>query len=84
MKYIVLSILFRYEKELLQTQWNSVRKGAIVGVFWGWVTFLSYVVYCVGFFFGSLLMSYKNQGIFNLSDILIVSNLQHRSIKKQL
>ncbi|CAF2124172.1 unnamed protein product, partial [Rotaria magnacalcarata] len=64
----------RYERELYQTRWSSIRQGAIFGIFVGWLSFTTYIVYSVGFIFGSIFMSYEQDNIINISDILIVVN----------
>ena len=74
---MLLSFAFRYEKELHPTRWSSVRQGAIFGVFVGWLSLLTYIVYSVGFIFGSILMSYENHNTFTISDILVVSDLYY-------
>ncbi|UJR34425.1 hypothetical protein I4U23_021832 [Adineta vaga] len=61
----------RYEKELDPTCWSSIRKGAVYGVFNGWLSLTTYLVFALGFIFGSILMSYGKHE-FNLSNILIV------------
>jgi hypothetical protein len=76
----VLTITFRYERELHPTRWSSIRQGALVGVFVGWLSLLSYLVYAVGFIFGSILMSSKSNNTFNISDILVVSALYQKII----
>jgi hypothetical protein len=68
-----VSVEFRYEKELHSTRWRSVRQGAIFGIFVGWLSLISYIVYSVGFIFGSILMSDKTDKTSNISDILVVS-----------
>ena len=65
---------FSYEKELGRTRWNSVRKGAAYSVYMGWLFFVTYIIYSVGFIFGSILMSYKEQTEINISDVLVVSS----------
>jgi hypothetical protein len=65
-------IIFRYERELDFGRWNSLRKGAIFGIFIGWLSFITYIIYSVGFIFGFIVMSYDNS--LNISDILIVRN----------
>ncbi|CAF1055230.1 unnamed protein product [Rotaria sordida] len=61
----------RYERELYPTRWSTIRKGAVFGLFTGWLSLTGYLVYAVAFIAGSLLMSQKNQHILNISDILI-------------
>ena len=77
MKLISLLLMFRYEKELETTLWSSIRQGATYGIFTGWMFFISYIVYAVGFIFGSILMSYKSSNALNISDILVVSFSYH-------
>ncbi len=69
---------------MVKTQWNDVRKGAILGIFAGWVAFISCVVYCVGFIFAAIRMSHENQDIVDLSDVIVVSNSYNQSTKKQI
>jgi uncharacterized membrane protein YobD (UPF0266 family) len=64
---------FRYDKELERTRWSSIRQGATFGIFVGWLSLITYIVYSVGFIFGSILMSYTNHNTMNISDILVVS-----------
>jgi len=44
------------------------------GVFAGWLSLVTYIIYSLGFIFGSILMSYGNHQILSLSDIFVVSN----------
>jgi hypothetical protein len=81
-RVLFISIAFRYEKELHQTLWSSVRKGAVFGIFMGWLSLVTYTVYAVGFIFGSIFVSYGDHNIFNISDILVVSDLYQKSTKK--
>lgn len=80
----VVSVTFRYERELHPTRWSSIRQGAWFGIFVGWVSLISYIVYAVGFIFGSILMSYKDHTKINISDIIIVSNSYYRINQKHL
>ncbi|CAF4533187.1 unnamed protein product, partial [Rotaria sp. Silwood2] len=61
----------RYEKELDTTRWNSIRQGALFGIFTGWLFLSSSLAYSVGFIFGSLLISPKFSHSLNISDILV-------------
>ncbi|CAF3218820.1 unnamed protein product [Rotaria sp. Silwood2] len=63
--------LFAYGKELYPTRWSSIRQGAVFGIYTGWISFIVYIVYAIGFIFGSLLMSSKTHNL-NISDILVV------------
>ncbi|CAF1564085.1 unnamed protein product, partial [Adineta steineri] len=71
----------RYEKELSPTRWSNIRKGALFGVFVGWLSLVNYIVYAVGFIFGSLLMSYGgyNHNI-SISDILVCVSISAQCI----
>ncbi|CAF4682311.1 unnamed protein product, partial [Rotaria sp. Silwood2] len=60
-----------YEKELDTTRWNSIRQGALFGIFTGWLFLSSSLAYSVGFIFGSLLISPKFSHSLNISDILV-------------
>ncbi|CAF4260421.1 unnamed protein product, partial [Rotaria sordida] len=62
----------RYDRELYSTRWSSIRKGAVLGIYTGWLSLITYLVYSVGFIFGSLLMSHKNDHTLNISDILVI------------
>ncbi|CAF1469718.1 unnamed protein product, partial [Rotaria sordida] len=62
----------RYAKELPPTRWSSIRQGAMFGVFTGVLTLITYLVYSVGFFFGSLFMSDRAHHSSDISDILVV------------
>ncbi|CAF1156838.1 unnamed protein product, partial [Rotaria sordida] len=62
----------RYEKELNPTGRSSIRQGAVFGVYVGCLSLISYLVYAVGFIFGSLLMSSKSHNSLNISDIIII------------
>lgn len=66
-------LLFRYERELQYIRWSNVRQGAVFGVFMGWVSLITYIVYAVGFIFGSILVSQGNHDQLSISSILIVS-----------
>ncbi|CAF4380045.1 unnamed protein product, partial [Rotaria sp. Silwood2] len=61
-----------YDKELNRTHWSSIRQGAMFGIFIGWISLTTCLVYAVGFIFGSLLMSQKIDDSMNISDILVV------------
>lgn len=65
---------FSYEKELTRTRWTAVRKGAVFGIYVGWLFFVTYIIYALGFMSGSFLMSRNDQTRFNISDILVVSH----------
>jgi hypothetical protein len=83
-KYVVVSVVIRYAKELNQIRWNGVRKGAAFGLFVGWLTLVAYIMDSVAFIYGSILMSYDNQNTFDIGDILAVSDSYYKSTKKQL
>ncbi|CAF3866704.1 unnamed protein product [Rotaria magnacalcarata] len=65
----------RYEKELEPTRWSSIRLGAVLGIFTGWLSLLVYLVYAVGFIFGSLLISRKRNRNIDISDILVIVSI---------
>ncbi|UJR18771.1 hypothetical protein I4U23_005677 [Adineta vaga] len=69
----------RYEKELDPACWSNIRKGAVFGIFEGWLQLASYLVFAVGFIFGSMLMSYGKHGL-DLSNILIVVMMFSRCV----
>ncbi|CAF1318246.1 unnamed protein product [Rotaria sordida] len=62
----------RYDRELYSTRWSNIRKGAVFGIFNGWSSLIIYLMYSIGFIFGSLLMSYKDDHTLNISDIFVV------------
>ncbi|CAF1382423.1 unnamed protein product, partial [Adineta steineri] len=65
----------QYEKELKLNEWCTVRKNAAFGAYNGWLFFISFLVYSIGFTFGSILMSYGNHRTLTISEILIVVNM---------
>ncbi|CAF4954974.1 unnamed protein product, partial [Rotaria sp. Silwood1] len=67
--------LFEYEKELSSSHWNSIRHGAMFGIYSGWLSLINYLVYSLGFIFGSLLKSSEDQHSSNISDILVVVSI---------
>jgi hypothetical protein len=75
---------FRYERELQSTRWSSIRQGAVFGVFTGWLYLLMFIVYAVGFIFGSILMSYGDNKTPSVSDILIVRTLYYTIDQKMI
>jgi hypothetical protein len=70
-------IAFRYENELHQTQWSSLRKGAAFGIWMGWLFLMMYIVYPVIFIFGSIFMSYDDHKRLTINDILVVSDTRN-------
>ncbi|CAF0939640.1 unnamed protein product [Adineta ricciae] len=71
----------RYEKELKPTRWSNIRKGAIFGIYNGWLSFISYLVYSVGFIFGVILMSDVNQSSLSLTDVLVIVTVSAQCVK---
>ncbi|CAF4842339.1 unnamed protein product, partial [Rotaria sp. Silwood1] len=67
--------LFEYEKELYSSHWSSVRQGAVFGIYSGWLSLINYLVYSIGFIFGSLLKPSEDQHNSNISDILVVTSI---------
>ncbi|CAF1423248.1 unnamed protein product, partial [Adineta steineri] len=65
----------QYEKELKLNEWYTVRKDAAFGSFTGWLFFIKFLVYSIGFTFGSILMSYGNHRTLTISEILVVVNM---------
>ncbi|CAF1306889.1 unnamed protein product, partial [Adineta steineri] len=65
----------QYEKELKLNEWCTVRKDAAFGAFFGWLFFINFLVYSIGFTFGSILMSDGNHRTLTISDILVVVNM---------
>ncbi|CAF1257081.1 unnamed protein product [Adineta steineri] len=71
----------RYERELAPTRWSNIRKGAMLGVFVGWLSLVNYIVYAVGFIFGSLLMSYGGiKHHISISDILVCVSISAQAV----
>ncbi len=76
--------MFRYEKELHQTQRTSVRKGAAFGILMGWLSLITYIVYPVAFIFGSIIMSYEDDNNrLTITDLLVVSHSYYKTRKKK-
>ncbi|CAF0893719.1 unnamed protein product [Rotaria sordida] len=71
----------RYDRELYPTRWSSIRKGAVFGIYTGWLSLMTYLVYSVGFIFGSLLMSHKADHTLDISDILAIVTLFAQCLK---
>ncbi|CAF3900579.1 unnamed protein product [Adineta steineri] len=65
----------QYEKELKLNEWYTVRKDAAFGAYFGWLFFVNFLVYSIGFTFGSILMSYGNHRTLTISEILVVVNM---------
>ncbi|CAF1410840.1 unnamed protein product [Adineta steineri] len=65
----------QYEKELKLNEWYTIRKDAAFGAFSGWLFFIKFAVYSIGFTFGSILMSYGNHRTLTISEIIVVSVL---------
>ncbi|CAF1044852.1 unnamed protein product [Adineta steineri] len=61
----------KYNKELDPTYWSSIRKGAVFGVYIGWIRLLIFSSSAVGYIFGSILKSYGNEYALNIGDIII-------------
>ncbi|CAF0776180.1 unnamed protein product [Adineta steineri] len=70
----------QYEKELKLNEWYTVRKDAAFGAFFGWLFFISFAVYSIGFTFGFILMSHGNHRSLTISEILIVVNMFARAL----
>ncbi|CAF1214555.1 unnamed protein product [Adineta steineri] len=65
----------QYDKELKLNEWYTVRKDATFGAYTGWLFFINFVVYSIGFTFGSILMSHGTHHTLTISDILVVVNM---------
>ncbi|CAF1490292.1 unnamed protein product [Adineta steineri] len=65
----------QYEKELKLNEWFTVRKDIAFGTFFGWLFFINFLVYSIGFTFGSILMSDDTHHTLTISEILIVVNM---------
>ncbi|CAF1491966.1 unnamed protein product [Adineta steineri] len=65
----------QYEKELKLNEWFTVRKDIAFGTFFGWLFFINFLVYSIGFTFGSMLMSDETHDTLTISEILIVVNM---------
>ncbi|CAF1020007.1 unnamed protein product [Adineta ricciae] len=77
----VTPVLYQYDKELDSTQRSAIRKGAVFGAFMGWISFINYLVYAVGFVFGSVLMSFDSLHATSINHILIIVTLFSQSIQ---
>ncbi|CAF1393900.1 unnamed protein product [Adineta steineri] len=62
----------RYENELYPTTQSSIRQGSVFGIFAGWLSFGTYLVYAVGFMFGCVIMTNRNSQTMSFTDITIV------------
>ncbi|CAF1518564.1 unnamed protein product [Adineta ricciae] len=67
----------RYENELDPNRWSSTRKGAIFGIFTGVLSLGTYIVYAIGFIFGSLLILYGRNEL-NIADNIKANHFQHK------
>ncbi|CAF4024797.1 unnamed protein product [Adineta steineri] len=65
----------QYDKELKLNEWCTVRKNAAFGAYNGWLFFISFLVYSIGFTFGSILMFSGTHRTLTISEILIVVNM---------
>ncbi|CAF3163376.1 unnamed protein product [Rotaria sp. Silwood2] len=64
--------LFEYERELYSTRWSNIRQGVVFGIFTGWISLITYLVYAIGFIVGSILMSTEGHHSLNIGDILVI------------
>ncbi len=74
-------IIFSYEHELHFTTRSSIRQGTIFGIFAGWLSFSTYLVYSIGFIFGSIFMFYYDKQDADLADITIVIILEQNTYR---
>ncbi|CAF1048390.1 unnamed protein product, partial [Rotaria sordida] len=65
---VALIGMSKYQSKLQTTRWSSVRKGAMFGLLVGWVYLIGYIIYSVGFAFGSSLMHREE---ISFSDLLV-------------
>ncbi|CAF3813018.1 unnamed protein product, partial [Adineta steineri] len=65
----------QYDKELKLNEWSTVRKDIAFGTFFGWLFFMNFLVYSIGFTFGSILMSDETHPTLTITEILIVVNM---------
>ncbi len=68
--------VFRYNKEILSTRWNRIRKGIALGIYFGWNCLIVYILYFVGFLSGLSVAYDKASNHANISDIIVVSCIQ--------
>ncbi|CAF3344673.1 unnamed protein product, partial [Rotaria sp. Silwood2] len=61
-----------YERELYSTRWSNIRQGVVFGIFTGWISLITYLVYAIGFIVGSILMSTEGHHSLNIGDILVI------------
>ncbi|CAF4428993.1 unnamed protein product, partial [Rotaria socialis] len=61
----------RFKAASQETHRYSIREGALYGIYAGWLTLITCIIYTIGFIFGSLLTTRKPDSI-NLTDILII------------
>lgn len=72
MKYSIITIELRYNRALHPTRWNVIRQSALYGLFTGWLSMTTYIVYAMGFIFGAILMTSETLYTLTISDILVV------------
>ncbi|CAF4031411.1 unnamed protein product [Adineta steineri] len=65
----------QYDKELKVNEWCTVRKDAAFGAYSGWLFFINFLVYSIGFTSGSILMSNGNHRTLTISEIFVVINM---------
>ncbi|UJR20034.1 hypothetical protein I4U23_023168 [Adineta vaga] len=70
----------RYENELYSTTQSSIRQGAVFGLFAGWLSFSTYLIYSIGFSFGSVFMFYYHREEIDLIEITIVVSVFAQSM----
>ncbi|CAF1656375.1 unnamed protein product, partial [Adineta ricciae] len=62
----------RYESELHATRWCSIRKGAMLGFFVGWLYFITCIIYVIGFLVGSRLIRLHECTTAEIGNILTI------------
>lgn len=67
---------FRYVRQLTAAKRSGICKGAIFGIFVGFIRLIIFVIYGVGFIYGTRLIYKENS---NIGDIFVVNNLTYSS-----
>ncbi|CAF3625028.1 unnamed protein product [Rotaria sp. Silwood1] len=62
----------RYKSKLQATRRSSICKGAMFGFLVGWIYLIGYLIYSVGFAFGSSLMNHEGHERLSFSDLLVI------------
>jgi len=65
-------LYFRYTQHLTAARRNGIRKGIVFGIIMGFIRLVIFVIYAVGFIYGTRLIYEENS---NIGDIFLVTDL---------